>query len=160
MIWWGVLSNMIVWSRLSGMWIWEYLFFTGIGKMGFGRGTDANDLQAQPPPWELKLSSYFAPFISSPQIQGWIDILIFFVLPPLVQTPTLKLGGRGEGKTWFKFSWVLADLDRKNTDSLFSPSPARVINPPQWTLQLSVWASLLGCWCAYRAKIKRHKVTL
>ena len=30
-----------------------------------------------------------------------------FVLPPLVQTPTLKLGGRGEGKTWFKFSGVL-----------------------------------------------------
>ena len=42
MIWWGVVSNMIVWSPLSGMWIWEYLFFTGIGKIGFRRGTDAS----------------------------------------------------------------------------------------------------------------------
>ena len=46
---------------------------------------------------------------------------MFFVLPPLVQTPTLKLGGRGEGNTWFKFSWVLADLDRKNTHAFVLP---------------------------------------
>ena len=45
----------------------------------------------------------------------------FFVLPPLVQTPPLKFGGRGEGKTWFKFSGVLADLDRKNTHSFVLP---------------------------------------
>ena len=30
-------------------------------------------------------------------------------------------GGRGEGKTWFKFSGVLADLDRKNTHSFVLP---------------------------------------
>ena len=45
MIWWGVASNMIVWSPLSGMWIWEYLFFTGIGKMGFRPGIDTNRWQ-------------------------------------------------------------------------------------------------------------------
>ena len=42
MIWWGVVSNMIVWSPLSGMWIWEYLFLTGIGKIGFRPSIDAN----------------------------------------------------------------------------------------------------------------------
>ena len=40
-----------------------------------------------------------------------------FFLPPPVQTPTLKLGGGAKEKTWFKFSGVLADLDRKNTHS-------------------------------------------